>query len=324
MKKLAILLTTALTALSLAHCGEKDGAGKKPAVIVVTFAVGGVTKSAAGSEGPLKVGDLLKKGDVITTGSKGRADLQFNENTVLTLAQNSELVISKLLAAYEKGSLQAGVDLKLGSLYAKVNKMQKGSDFRVNTPSVVAAVRGTEFYAEAKEDGSSEVAVSEGKVAVSSDDSEEMVIEEGNKVEVDSEGNVEEKETTEEEQKGFSDYAADIKTLGKDEWDKLKEGFQKDPAKILEMKSLDDLRNSFGGGNGDDSAENRGASLKDSAGKSVDNIKKKVTEKPAEIKKQAEQKIEEKKKEAQQKVEEQKEKLNEGKKKLEDSVNNMF
>ena len=95
-------------------------------------------------ERQLKIKDEVFKGEVISTKSKSLIVIRLKSGSTIKLMSNSKL---KLNAPRGK----KGLNLKLGSLFAKVRSLTKKNDksklFKVKTRTAVAGVRGTEFFA---------------------------------------------------------------------------------------------------------------------------------------------------------------------------------
>lgn len=85
---------------------------------------------------PAKVGAVLKAGDRIVTGPATRADLALPDGSAVLLYEKSTLTLS---------SIGGVTRLDLGKGRA-LNAVHKGSDYRMRSPSAIAAVRGTVFY----------------------------------------------------------------------------------------------------------------------------------------------------------------------------------
>jgi len=117
------------------------------------YSVGGGTWS------PLRGGTELKAGATVRTGADSRADLDLKINgPTVRLAANTTLGIDKLL--YEKTGvdnvIETQLDLKAGTIAARVDKSSASSKYEVKTPNAVVGVRGA-----------AEVAISaDGKTAV--------------------------------------------------------------------------------------------------------------------------------------------------------------
>ncbi|MBM7556671.1 FecR family protein [Halanaerobacter jeridensis] len=123
----------------------------------------------------LKESTYLSKGDVIKTGSEGQAQLTFANQARTLIKSNSKL---KIVEHDEELGITK-VKLSLGEVLTKfVNTVKSGQRFEVETPSAVAGVRGTLFRVVVNDKQETQVAVSEGRVEVSSDGGA-VVIEKG-------------------------------------------------------------------------------------------------------------------------------------------------
>ena len=160
MSKTSLILISGLILCSTLAANED-------ALVVVTRVAGDVLLERSGKSKRLKFNSILEEGDLIIS-KKGKADIQVGPGAIIRLQPNSKLVIT---TAYRKGSVEkTSVKLNQGSLFTKIfNKMVGNSYFSVETPSAVAAVRGTEFLisnGDAKDSDPNGIYVHSGKVAV--------------------------------------------------------------------------------------------------------------------------------------------------------------
>ena len=105
----------------------------------------------------------LAAGDRVKTGDASSAEVTLSGEHCISLRADSEFTITSV----KRGGCV--LTLALGSLLAKIQSLA-GGDFRVQTPSAVAAVRGTEFGVEVDAEHPDQTHVGvfdEGKVAVS-------------------------------------------------------------------------------------------------------------------------------------------------------------
>ncbi|AYR07381.1 sigma factor regulatory protein, FecR/PupR family [Leptospira borgpetersenii serovar Hardjo-bovis str. Sponselee] len=107
-------------------------------------------------------GDLLNESDVILTNAGGAVDIGLTDSSVIRVKENSRLILKEL---GENNGSQIRINLTAGRLLNVVEKEKKGSNFYVETPSVVAGVRGTSFEVSASQNEST-VFVAEGAVEV--------------------------------------------------------------------------------------------------------------------------------------------------------------
>ncbi len=96
---------------------------------------------------PVKLHDEVVFKDVIQTQNESRIKALFQDDSMLTVGENSRVEIDEYIYNPEKNVRQAVVKLLQGQVRALVSKVFKanGSRFEVHTPSAVAAARGTYF-----------------------------------------------------------------------------------------------------------------------------------------------------------------------------------
>lgn len=106
-------------------------------------------------------GRILKYGDVVVSGRRSSAQIQYGETGVFRLSPRSRLRIADI-SSMEKG--KGDLELNRGSVFCALTRTGK-KGFRVKTPTVVASVRGTVFKVSA-DTGKSRVSVLKGRVRV--------------------------------------------------------------------------------------------------------------------------------------------------------------
>lgn len=128
-----ILLQAALSAATV-HAADQQ-AGR----LVQLRGSATIERGNAQLPAQLKAGILAS--DVITTANASRAKLLFIDDSVLTMAENSKLVVKEFI--YSKGKEGKSVfNLLDGKMRSVVGKTK----FEVHTPTAVAAARGTVIY----------------------------------------------------------------------------------------------------------------------------------------------------------------------------------
>lgn len=129
----------------LAMGGErgKDGIGFYTAVL----GQASVTHPGEDRVLPVKLHDEVLFKDVIQTQNESRTKALFQDDSMLTVGENSRVEIDEYIYNPEKNVRQAIVKLMQGQVRALVSKVFKanGSRFEIHTPSAVAAARGTYF-----------------------------------------------------------------------------------------------------------------------------------------------------------------------------------
>lgn len=158
MKSFCHALLLVLLGQVMAYAADPGG--------VVSIAVGTVTMIPAngGADQALKVGDAVPVGATVKTGASSRAVIKTTKQSAVRIAENSQAVMMELVDS--DSTPKVLIDLKSGSLGALIQPQAQASmDFKIKTPSGIAAARGT-MFAVAVEDGKGYVKVDHGKVDV--------------------------------------------------------------------------------------------------------------------------------------------------------------
>ncbi|OQX30008.1 MAG: hypothetical protein B0D92_00685 [Spirochaeta sp. LUC14_002_19_P3] len=118
------------------NSGLADNAGEINGQII--YIEGEATLNGAAAE----LGNTVKPGDQITTGTASTVEIAFGEQNILQFQENSDVVIQ---------ADWAGIELKQGIVAGVLNKLKsigisKENPFTVNTELTVMAVRGTSFF----------------------------------------------------------------------------------------------------------------------------------------------------------------------------------
>jgi hypothetical protein len=140
---------------------------------VLTFHEGEVQyrRGGKGEFIPVQPNLFLGPNDEIETREKARAELVLDNRSVIRLAANSRLKITKLLRQEKPRDkaqpVQAQFDLSLGSLWTRVNKIfNRQPKVDVKFPTAIAGVQGTIYRASVAADSTTNVRVYEGAVEV--------------------------------------------------------------------------------------------------------------------------------------------------------------
>ncbi len=163
--RIKIVIALFVSAFMIASCGEKSAQNGKTDKngIYVSFFAGDVKLKRANNESiKVKLKLEVKKGDIFTVGKKSALVLQGTDGLVVRFNANTKAEISSL-----DGLINRELTLKKGRVLSSVNKLKKGNNYSVKTPTAVASVRGTQFLTSF--DGKkSRVAVGRGLVKVKS------------------------------------------------------------------------------------------------------------------------------------------------------------
>ncbi len=110
---------------------------------VVDYVDGDVWIVRAGQSARVRAdfGSLLGEGDLIITGARGTAVVSLGVSSQVKLREDTEVLMDDLLGA-------GSVELRRGGVFARVRETTDAvaRRFQVTTHTVVAGVRGTEFF----------------------------------------------------------------------------------------------------------------------------------------------------------------------------------
>jgi ferric-dicitrate binding protein FerR (iron transport regulator) len=166
MKTLRLLVTVAVF-LGFAGTPPLGATAERPLKATLTVARGdakmSLQKDAAFE--PAQPGAVLTADARVATGADGSAELLFEDGTAVRVEANSSLTLET--ARQTADSREFSLRLWAGRLLSQVMKRDTSARYSVRTPAAVAAVRGTEFVADAA-DGSTGLAVFEGTVETQS------------------------------------------------------------------------------------------------------------------------------------------------------------
>lgn len=125
----------------------------------------------------VSIGDPLYDGDMISTGSAGKASIALAASTdmkgSIQVAPNSSFYLEHELLA---GESKNKAELIAGQLSLKVKKLGGAPSFTVSTETAVMTVRGTEFEVSTTDSGSVLVNCSEGEVACSDEEGQTSAV----------------------------------------------------------------------------------------------------------------------------------------------------
>lgn len=106
----------------------------------VEYVEGEVWIDSSGTREVADFGSPVSAGDLVTTGSDGIAIVTVGSGAQIKLRENTVVEIHEAISS-------GSVDLRQGGIFARVSRsVAGGRAFQVSTPTVVAGVRGTEFF----------------------------------------------------------------------------------------------------------------------------------------------------------------------------------
>jgi hypothetical protein len=122
-------------------------------------------------------GEQVEAGDQIRTGSLSTARLVFFEGSTTDLMASTEVAVTQVSARRQGSDKIIALHQRLGRTYSRVEQLSdRASRFEIETPTAVAGVRGTEFAIVVEGDGTTSVAVVEGLVEVTAQETTVTVL----------------------------------------------------------------------------------------------------------------------------------------------------
>jgi len=130
--------------------------GKSGEIKTVITAFSGSVK--VNSDSVTSAGTSIKPGDIIETGDKSFCDIMINEKNILRIKENSRLVLN-VTATDSFLKLEKGW---LGGITR--GKFTEEGKYKINTPTVAAAVRGTSFCVKVEDEKNTYFCVCNGTI----------------------------------------------------------------------------------------------------------------------------------------------------------------
>lgn len=93
-------------------------------------------------------GTMLSSGDTLKTGQDSYVDLSFRgagQDAVVRMNSDTTMKIESYVATSDINNKKIALDLAMGDILVKANKLKNESQFQVKTPTSVVGVRGTGF-----------------------------------------------------------------------------------------------------------------------------------------------------------------------------------
>lgn len=128
-----------------------------------------VLKKGADKALPVKLGEAVKVGDIVRTKSKSRAQITLVDKSQLNLSESSRIEIRRFVFSGGKNKKRDGMfHVFRGQLRSIVHRSKddQAFNFKVETPTAVAAVRGTDWYSIVSSDALSSFICKSGTVEI--------------------------------------------------------------------------------------------------------------------------------------------------------------
>ncbi len=148
---------------------QREKHSEKNPVGTVLMSMGDVRVVREKQTASLKINQKMFNGDEVLAGDNGKAKIMFTDESNMTLLPKTRTKIQHEIATSEKQATTV-VSLLFGTVRSVVTKSEGGQKkYRVETPSAVAGVRGTDFLTTYYENSQiTKVQTLEGKVELAS------------------------------------------------------------------------------------------------------------------------------------------------------------
>jgi hypothetical protein len=132
----------------------------------LTYLEGSVSFTRDKARLPAELDMALLPGDTVETGKDAQAEVTFDDSSTLDLDPETRFGISELAKDSSSGQRTVRTSLLSGELQARIAKLAQNSTFEIESPTSVAAVRGTEFIVAYRPGQPTQVTVLIGRVGV--------------------------------------------------------------------------------------------------------------------------------------------------------------
>lgn len=156
-----------LCAAALAFLSAPIGAAPVPMKATLTFLKGiARVQTTAKQTVKAELGRVLLPGETILTLENTRAEIKLENGSILRLGPNTKFTLQQMDRT-PMGGIKGLFSVAKGRMWFTVGKLTGDSEIRTQSPSVVAAVKGTVYRMDAAADGKTDVVVYDGVVAAS-------------------------------------------------------------------------------------------------------------------------------------------------------------
>jgi outer membrane protein assembly factor BamB len=130
---------------------------------LITFIVGDAWIIQDTEELFIDIGSYLKQGQSLKVDT-GYVELQLGDIGSIRVQENTTIRLDDIVISPQAGS--ARIEVVVGSVLNKVDKIARDGSYQLRTPTAVMGVRGTEFGVHVANSGDTRVAVRQGRVAL--------------------------------------------------------------------------------------------------------------------------------------------------------------
>lgn len=152
--------------LLLLSCSGQKAAPEVKSIATITAAEGAATITRKAESIAATAGLPLMVQDTIET-KAGKVKFAFIDESTVALSENSKIILTEFLVDEHANFRKSTMDMAKGQIRSVVSKhfSGAGSETNIQTPTIVAGIRGTELAVTA-DDKQSDVYVMDGKVEV--------------------------------------------------------------------------------------------------------------------------------------------------------------
>ena len=168
MTATALIFILALLLIVAAYLSHSLVILHRVAVVDVVEGQADVLTGGRGKPVALRTGRLVREGDVVRTGPRSAVELRWVRwvgGMRVRLGENTSFKVKKAIVNQSTKDEESRLWVDRGSIWVRLRKVLRArSKFEVETPTVVAAVRGTTFGVTVEADGTTHIEVYEGQV----------------------------------------------------------------------------------------------------------------------------------------------------------------
>jgi hypothetical protein len=170
MTAMALIFLFGLVAIFAAYLSHSLVILQRYAVVDAVQGTADLLVHGRGKPVPLQVGRLVRAGDVVRTGRNSSVELRWVRwvgGMRIKIGPETRFTVKKATVNRSTKEEESRLRVDLGRIWVRLRQALRGrSKFEVETPTVVAAVRGTVFSVLVDAAGASRVQVYEGQVSI--------------------------------------------------------------------------------------------------------------------------------------------------------------
>jgi len=164
-KLLPILALTILVTSTLAGCSGSSPTDSTLTILSITEGTVLVMKTGSDSWTEAEAGMSLQVGDTIKTGDDSGAEITFFDGSTIELEAGTQIEITSLDSSADSGATTITLMQTIGTTISRVTKLlDPASSYDVETPTGVAAVRGSVMVVRVLEDGTTWIINQKGNI----------------------------------------------------------------------------------------------------------------------------------------------------------------